>query len=169
MFFGFVGLFSTALLWPGLLVIHLTNSEPFELPTVRQWEYLVVNGLIGTVLSELLWLWGCFYTSSLIATLAIGLTIPLSVLADILWRQRTYETIFIVGTVPIFCSFFIIAMLTHYEDWDPLLDLCKLIWRRLRSLLCCRGGRPTTSYVFDRQERESLINQEPNSSQDEAL
>lgn len=36
----------------------------------------MVNGLIGTVLSELLWLCGSFKTSSLIATCATALTIP---------------------------------------------------------------------------------------------
>ena len=84
MFFGFVGLFNAVLMWPGLLMGHFLKSEEFEMPSTRQWELLILNGLLGTVLSELLWLWGCFYTSSLIATLAIGLTIPLSVIADIM-------------------------------------------------------------------------------------
>ena len=166
MFFGFVGLFSTVLLWPGILIGDLTATETFEVPSLGQFELLVINGLIGTVLSELLWLWGCFYTSSLLATLSIGLTIPLSILADILWRNRHYETIFIMGVVPMFFSFFIIAMLTHYQDWDPLLDLVKVVWARFKALCCCDHRReqlrsaPSTSFVFDRQERESLINQE---------
>ena len=131
MFFGFVGLFNAALLWPGLLFCHFTGTEIFELPTLKQVELLVTNGFIGTVLSELLWLWGCFYTSSLMGTLAIGLTIPLSIIADILWRNKHYETIFVIGVIPMFFSFFIIAMLTHYEDWDPLMDFFKwfgIVW-----------------------------------------
>ena len=55
MFFGFVGLFNLAFLWPGLLFCHFTGAETFQLPNLKQWELLVVNGLIGTVLSELLW------------------------------------------------------------------------------------------------------------------
>lgn len=168
MFFGFVGMFSAVLLWPGLLMCHFTGTETFELPSVKQWEMLVVNGLIGTVLSELLWLWGCFYTSSLLATLAIGLNIPLSILADVLWRQKKYDMFFVVGTLPMFFSFFLITMLTHYEDWDPLMDVCKIVWHKARALFCCRP-RPATSYVFDRHERESLINQETNASQDAVL
>ena len=173
MFFGFVGLFCSLLLWPGILIGDLTNTEKFELPSVRQLELLVINGFIGTVLSELLWLLGCLYTSSLLATLAIGLTIPLSILADILWRNRHYETIFVIGVVPMFFSFFVIAMLTHYEDWDPLLDVVKLIWSRIKAICCCQrqNHRTTvaTSYVFDRQERESLINQDNLASQDASL
>ena len=167
MFFGFVGLFNAALLWPGLLFCHFTGTETFELPTLKQVELLVTNGFIGTVLSELLWLWGCFYTSSLMGTLAIGLTIPLSIIADILWRNKHYETIFVIGVIPMFFSFFIIAMLTHYEDWDPLMDFCQVVWNRLKVFFCCRQEQ--NSYVFDRQERELLINQQqqqqqPNSS-----
>ena len=170
MFFGFVGLFSTLLLWPGLFILHTTEQEPFVLPTAKQWEFLIVNGVIGTVLSELLWLLGCFYTSSLIATLSIGLTIPLSIIADIVWKQKSYHAIFVVGAIPMFISFFIIALLTHYQDWDPLLDFCKYFGNQCKMLLCCRSStngtryqrareRVGSGYVFDRHERESLIEQ----------
>lgn len=166
MFFGFVGLFNAALLWPGLIFCHFTGNETFEMPTIKQWEFLIINGFIGTVLSELLWLLGCFYTSSLLGTLAIGLTIPLSIIADIFWRDRHYETIFVIGVVPMFLSFFVIAMLTHYEDYDPLLDFCKMVWYRLKALICCRRQSSPADRHFverllqtvDRQERESLIN-----------
>jgi solute carrier family 35 protein F5 len=42
------------------------------MPTSRQWEFLVINGVIGTVVSELLWLWGCFLTSSLVNHFLLG-------------------------------------------------------------------------------------------------
>ena len=64
MFFGFVGLFNAALLWPGLIFCHFTGNEKFEMPTIKQWEFLIINGFIGTVLSELLWLLGCFCKNS---------------------------------------------------------------------------------------------------------
>ncbi|XP_019724569.1 solute carrier family 35 member F5-like [Hippocampus comes] len=57
MFFGFVGLFNLLLLWPGFLLLHYTGFEAFELPSQLVWAYILVNGLIGTVLSEFLWLW----------------------------------------------------------------------------------------------------------------
>ncbi|CAB1328352.1 unnamed protein product [Coregonus sp. 'balchen'] len=83
---GFVGLFNLLLLWPGFVVLHYTGFEAFELPSKLVWTYVLINGLIGTVLSEFLWLWGCFLTSSLIGTLALSLTIPLSITADICRR-----------------------------------------------------------------------------------
>ncbi len=169
MFFGFVGLFNTVLLWPGLVLLSLTHREDFELPTGKQLQYLVVNGMVGTVLSELLWLWGCFYTSSLIATLSLSLTIPMSILADILWKGKGYGPTFLAGAAPMFFSFFVVAMLTHYEDWDPALDLLKSVWSRFKGFFVRgQGGGAGRAYVFDRHERESLI-QQNNHHQDAAL
>lgn len=54
---GFVGLFNLFLLWPGFLLLHYAGLEPFELPSKLVCMYIIINGLIGTVLSEFLWLW----------------------------------------------------------------------------------------------------------------
>lgn len=55
---GFVGLFDFVLLLPLLVIWHYTKLELFELPpTPNVWTLLLVNGFVGTVLSELLWLW----------------------------------------------------------------------------------------------------------------
>jgi solute carrier family 35 protein F5 len=183
MFFGFVGLFSTLILWPGLLVLHLTGRETFELPTMQQLQFLVINGVVGTVFSELLWLWGCFLTSSLVATLSISLTIPLGILADIMWKQKEYGALFFVGAIPMFCSYFIVALLAHYDDWDPLLDLLKSVCRRSRRLqqvgdrrrragggqMISDGGEMDNDDVIGErqsQERQLLINQQESSQND---
>ena len=72
--------FNAVFLWPGLILLHVTQKETFELPSSRQWEFLIVNGIIGTVVSELLWLWGCFLTSSLVSNclenLFVSLVLP---------------------------------------------------------------------------------------------
>lgn len=54
---GFVGLFNLLLLWPGFFLLHYTGFEAFEFPSKLIWMCIVINGLIGTVLSEFLWLW----------------------------------------------------------------------------------------------------------------
>ncbi|XP_057709157.1 solute carrier family 35 member F5-like isoform X1 [Corythoichthys intestinalis] len=136
MFFGFVGLFNLLLLWPGFLLLHYTGFEAFELPTQLVWSYIFINGLIGTVLSEFLWLWGCFLTSSLIGTLALSLTIPLSILADIFLQKVRFSWLFFAGAVPVFLSFFIATLLCHYNNWDPVMvglrRLYAFVFRRHR-------------------------------------
>jgi len=57
MLIGFVGLVCLALFWPGLALLHYFGLEQFELPDRTALILLIVNGLVGTVLSELLWLW----------------------------------------------------------------------------------------------------------------
>uniref|UniRef100_A0A665WKH4 Solute carrier family 35 member F5 n=1 Tax=Echeneis naucrates TaxID=173247 RepID=A0A665WKH4_ECHNA len=132
MFFGFVGLFNLLLLWPGFLVLHYTGFEAFELPSQLVWTYILINGLIGTVLSEFLWLWGCFLTSSLIGTLALSLTIPLSIIADICMQKVRFSWLFFAGAVPVFLSFFIATLLCHYNNWDPVL----VGLRRVYAFIC---------------------------------
>jgi len=56
-FTGFVGLFNLLLLWPLFFLFHYSKLESFEWPTRHQWTFLLLNGLVGTVLSEVLWLW----------------------------------------------------------------------------------------------------------------
>lgn len=53
---GFIGLFSAFIMWPILFLLHFTQLEQFEWPSQGQWLLLLVNGLCGTVVSELLWL-----------------------------------------------------------------------------------------------------------------
>ena len=54
---GFVGLFDAVLMLPLLLIWNYTQLETFEWPPNSTiWTLLVINGFVGTVLSELLWL-----------------------------------------------------------------------------------------------------------------
>ncbi|KAM4698145.1 solute carrier family 35 member F5 [Rhinophrynus dorsalis] len=151
MFFGFVGLFNLLLLWPGFFLLHYTSFEPFELPSRLVWIYIVVNGLIGTVLSEFLWLWGCFLTSSLIGTLALSLTIPLSIIADMCMQKIHFSWVFFAGAVPVFVSFFIATLLCHYNNWDPV-----MVGIRRFFAFICRKHRASRSSE-DPEQNESLI------------
>lgn len=151
-FFGFVGLFNLLLLWPLFFLLHYSHWEPFEWPNRHQWTFLLINGLVGTVFSEVLWLWGCFLTSSLIATVAISLTIPLSMLADILFERVHYPGLFYLGSFPMFLSFFTVTLLAHFDNQDPVLEGI----RRLFSCWCSRG-RPMRIPECEVEQTESLI------------
>lgn len=151
MFFGFVGLFNLLLLWPGFFLLHYTQLEAFEFPNNLVWMYLVINGLVGTVLSEFLWLWGCFLTSSLIGTLALSLTIPLSIIADICMQKVSFSWVFFAGALPVFISFFIVTLLCHYNNWDPV-----MVGMRRIFAFVCRKHRPARTSE-DTEQARSLI------------
>ncbi|XP_067891214.1 solute carrier family 35 member F5-like isoform X2 [Heterodontus francisci] len=175
MFFGFVGLFNLLLLWPGFFLLHYTGFEAFEFPTKTVWMYILINGLIGTVLSEFLWLCdkspiqltataqriplyspkypsgkcnyrGCFLTSSLIGTLALSLTIPLSMIADIYMKKVEFSWLLFAGSVPVFLSFFIATLLCHYNNWDPVM----VGLRRIFAFICRK-------HRIQRQRRPTML------------
>ncbi|XP_072903688.1 solute carrier family 35 member F5-like isoform X3 [Hemitrygon akajei] len=148
---GFVGLFNLLLLWPGFFLLHYTGFEVFEFPTRTVWMYILINGLIGTVLSEFLWLWGCFLTSSLIGTLALSLTIPLSMIADIYMRKMEFSWLLFAGSIPVFLSFFIATLLCHYNNWDPVM----VGLRRIFAFICRKHWIQRTPE--DNEQCESLI------------
>ncbi|XP_072840529.1 solute carrier family 35 member F5 isoform X2 [Pogona vitticeps] len=151
MFFGFVGLFNLLLLWPGFFLLHYTGFEAFEFPSKLVLMCIVINGLVGTVLSEFLWLWGCFLTSSLIGTLALSLTIPLSIIADMCMQKVQFSWLFFAGAIPVFFSFFIVTLLCHYNNWDPVM----VGIRRIFVFICRRHRIQRTSE--ENEQCESLI------------
>uniref|UniRef100_A0A1L8DF42 Solute carrier family 35 member F5 n=1 Tax=Nyssomyia neivai TaxID=330878 RepID=A0A1L8DF42_9DIPT len=131
LFFGFVGLWNLLLLWPIFFVLNFSHVESFEFPNRHQFSVLFLNGLIGTVVSEALWLWGCFLTSSLIGTLAMTFQIPLAMLFDMVLRGKDYPLLFYLGSIPIAFSVIFVALLLKYEDSDPVLKVLKLLYRRI--------------------------------------
>ena len=167
MFFGFVGVFSFLSLWPLFFIFHFTNHERFEMPNKPQLVAMLLNGVIGTVLSELLWLFGCFYTSSLIATLSISLTIPLTTFADVLVKKVEYDNLFYIGSIPMFVSFFLVAMVSHWNNWDPVMEGLQAAWARL--CRCCRGRRDSGRQrrrIVESLESESLLTSEADENED---
>ena len=154
------------LLWPVLYLLHSADIEPFyPLPDRTQFLFVVVNGLVGTVLSEYLWLWGCFLTSSLVATLSLSLTVPLTVLADAILWEKTYPWEFFLGMAPILIAFFGSALLAQYDNADPVYDGLHLMIHKLLHILgvvfrCCRSSRRSPLRVeadLDREQGELLI------------
>lgn len=68
---------------------------------------------------------GCFLTSSLIATLSMSLTIPMSMFADVILDKVTYPCMFYIGMVPMVAAFCSVTLLYHFENWDPVSELLK--------------------------------------------
>jgi len=162
MFFSFVGLFSFLSLWPVFFILHFSGSETFQLPNQHQLAAMILNGIVGTVLSELLWLMGCFYTSSLLATLSISLTIPLTTFADVLVKKVEYDRLFYAGSLPMFLSFFLVALLSHWDNWDPLLEGVNCLVSKFRACCCARytPSRVRRQMIAESLEQECLIEAE---------
>lgn len=75
---------------------------------------------------------GCFLTSTLIGTLAMTLQIPISMVLDMILRDKVYPLNFYLGSIPMFLSLIFVAFLMKFDDSDPVLKFLKMIYRKLR-------------------------------------
>ncbi|XP_045777108.1 solute carrier family 35 member F5 isoform X2 [Maniola jurtina] len=82
---GVVGCACGCLAWAFGGLLALGGVEKVELPSPRLWSWLLLDGAIGPLLIESLWLWGRWLTSSQTATATLALTLPLCACAEA-WR-----------------------------------------------------------------------------------
>lgn len=101
---------------------------------------------------------GCFLTSTLIGTLAMTLQIPISMLFDVLLRNKVYPLMFYLGSLPMFLSLIFVSLLIKYDDSDPVLRVFKHVYRKLRY---CRKTNIVRIQDLEEQH-ESLIDNHDN-------
>jgi len=141
LFLGFVGLFSMMLMWPGFFIARELNAEAIVWPSKREWVHLSVNLIACTFVSEVLWLWGCLLTSSLVATSALTLKVPLNVMANMTLKQLPGTWFIYVGSLPISLGFLSIAAFSYYDSWDPVFIALKKLVHCIFRFRCC-GSSP---------------------------
>ena len=135
LFFGYVGLLNMVILLPGALWVlfsssqeddesgHQTNldnntNETSNTPqenttssshTTITWSiflFLILKGLLDNVLSDYLWARAVILTSATVASVSVGLTIPMAFVADILMgNEDTHSKGQIVGAVLVLFGF----------------------------------------------------------------
>ncbi|KAF9417654.1 hypothetical protein BGZ94_009915 [Podila epigama] len=123
LFFGFVGLFNLLLLWPLFGVLHLTGIEPFELPSDTKVIWMIgINAIVGTFVSDYLWLLSMLMTSPLVVTLGLSLTIPLALLGDVVGYGRVLGLGYWIGAGLVLAGFFGVngAALSERKEEDRL-------------------------------------------------
>lgn len=105
MVFGAVGVLNFFLLWPGLVVLSVTGAEPFSWPNWHQFWPLLLNALIGTNLSDVLWARSVVLTSPVVATLGLSLTTPLAMIVDAIFKNAHFSGLYIAGAILVMTGF----------------------------------------------------------------
>ncbi|KAK0426339.1 hypothetical protein QR680_009654 [Steinernema hermaphroditum] len=104
--FGVIGLASILAGTPLLYVLHISGIEKLTpWPSGDEWSVLLASALFGTVISDYLCLYATALTGPLTASLSFTLSIPLSILADVLFRHRPPTSLQMLAAVPIVFSF----------------------------------------------------------------
>ncbi|KAL1855462.1 hypothetical protein Plec18167_007116 [Paecilomyces lecythidis] len=118
LFFGLVGLFNTFLLWPGFIILHFTEIEQFAFPdTNRVWMIILVNSVTSLV-SDICWAYAMLLTTPLVVTVGLSLTIPLSLVGQIILQDQYASPLYWVGAVIVFLSF----LLVNHEAGEQAAD-----------------------------------------------
>ncbi|CAI5511444.1 unnamed protein product [Closterium sp. Naga37s-1] len=110
--FGYIGLVTLLGLWWIVFPLHVVGWEPLAVmpSTVNLDEDIVANSLVGSVVSDYCWALSVVWTTPLVATLGLSLTIPLAMVADMVMHGRQYSFVYILGSVQVFGGFLIANM-----------------------------------------------------------
>ncbi|CRG83996.1 putative vacuolar membrane protein YML018C [Talaromyces islandicus] len=108
LFFGLVGFFNVFFLWPGFIVLHLTGIERFSLPSEdRIWVIILINS-ISSLVSDICWAYAMLLTSPLVVTVGLSLTIPLSLVGQIVLQGEYASVLYWIGALVVLLSFLIV-------------------------------------------------------------
>ena len=126
LFFGFIGLLNLLLLWPGFFILHYSGVEEFEVPpTSKIWAIILVSTIsemksrIGTanahqinsatsLISDICWAYSMLLTSPLVVTVGLSLSIPLSLVGQMVINSQNSSLAYWIGAGVVFLSFIFI-------------------------------------------------------------
>lgn len=116
LFFGFVGLLNVVFMWPGLLLLHVTGTESFQLPPDRRvWAVVLLNAAI-TLTSDFCWAYAMLLTTPLIVTVGLSLAIPLALVGQMVLLGSVAGVWYWVGAACVFLAFWVVSKDQQREE-----------------------------------------------------
>lgn len=115
LFFGIVGVLNLLLLWPLFIILHITGIETFELPpNGTTWAIIWIN-TISSFFSDIIWAYAMLLTTPLVVTVGLSLTIPLSLIGEMIQYHQYSSWIYWVGAGIVVFSFVFVNNESHEE------------------------------------------------------
>ncbi|KAK8002536.1 hypothetical protein PG989_002255 [Apiospora arundinis] len=116
LFFGMVGVFNIMFLWPLFIVLHVTGIETFELPPTSKVLIIIILNSISSFISDMSWAYAMLLTTPLLVTVGLSLTIPLSLIGEMIQYQQFSSFLYWVGAGIVLLSFLFINHESVDED-----------------------------------------------------
>ncbi|KAL7625786.1 hypothetical protein AAE478_005009 [Parahypoxylon ruwenzoriense] len=117
LFFGLVGVFNILFLWPLFFILHFTGIEPFELPPDGKIWLIIMLNSISSFVSDISWAYAMLLTTPLVVTVGLSLTIPLSLIGEMIQYAQYSSFVYWIGAAIVLVSFIFINHESH-EDED---------------------------------------------------
>ncbi|KEZ39700.1 hypothetical protein SAPIO_CDS9651 [Scedosporium apiospermum] len=116
LFFGLVGVYCLVLLWPLFFVLHFTGLEPFVMPPSAKIWAIVLGNSVASFVSDISWAYAMLLTTPLVVTVGLSLTIPLSLIGEMIQYSQYSSVVYWIGAAVVFVSFLFI---NHESHEDP--------------------------------------------------
>ena len=118
LFFGFIGIIVLVALWPGIPILHILNVERFALPPTRKVALVILANAVISMISDICWGLAVLLTSPLVVTVGLTLTIPLSLVGQIIINAQYSSGLYWLGAVIIVISFTVVSLESKIEEED---------------------------------------------------
>ncbi|KAI7346599.1 hypothetical protein KC320_g7751 [Hortaea werneckii] len=115
LFFGLVGLLNVLLLWPGFIILHFAGIETFEMPPSAWVTTIILCNSLASLVSDLFWAYAVLLTSPIVVTVGLSMSIPLSLIGQIVLNSQTTSPIYWIGALVVVLSFIFV---NHEEKKD---------------------------------------------------
>ncbi|KAL8152641.1 hypothetical protein V2J09_010401 [Rumex salicifolius] len=137
--YGFIGLFILLTLWWLVWPLTAMGMEPkFTIPhSAKMTEIIVANCFVGSFLPDYFLALGIVWTSPLVSSLGVSLTIPLAMLEDILIHKHRYSSIYIFGSAQ--NLLFYCASLCKLLREQAVLQKCTILYNKVKHISSSMG------------------------------
>lgn len=116
LFFGLVGLSNVLLLWPGFFILHYTGIEPFALPPAGRVTAIILANSLSSLVSDLAWAYAVLLTGPIVVTVGLSMTIPLSLVGQVLLHGQRAGALYWVGAGVVVVSFVFVSGVEKEEE-----------------------------------------------------